>query len=494
VSFHCIPTFPENNYGYVTLPTMEADKIKKKLNGSILKGRKFKVEVSRPQKRHRDEDESGPVTPAAEPPSGKKSKKQKAEGNILEGYELPPDRQVKRGWTESTSSMKERCKEEKRKKRKDERKEKSQAKSKYTEKPECLFRAKVPPNRASADQEEQSKKKKRPSQESVVHEFAKTIKQPSFIRTNDDGAAPTYTFEEGKGWIDSSGNLKEPVSDRIRSDQYRPGKVAGAKERPKRAKYLLTAQESSRELRADGIDGKDTLKPAEDLEDWTSSSGATSSDDSTADSKSEESLTSDSSDESDVAASGQDEQSIPRKVEKLSDSETNLDQNESQTEGNNEPRSEEVHPLEALFKKPASTAAESKPDPDANAQFSFFGQGDVESEEELQAADPQTPFTKNDLQGRGLRSAAPTPDTALVGRNKKWSALDQDDSMDVDDELFTNTPISKSESDLKIESEFMKWFWENRGDNNRAWKKRRRDAAKEERQRENRRKGMKGKS
>ncbi len=30
----------------------------------------------------------------------------------------------------------------------------------------------------------------------------------------------------------------------------------------------------------------------------------------------------------------------------------------------------------------------------------------------------------------------------------------------------------------KPESEFKKWFWENRGDLNRAWKKRRRDALK----------------
>lgn len=39
------------------------------------------------------------------------------------------------------------------------------------------------------------------------------------------------------------------------------------------------------------------------------------------------------------------------------------------------------------------------------------------------------------------------------------------------------------------ESEFQKWFWENRGETNRAWKKRRKVVSKEKRQRENRKRG-----
>ena len=39
----------------------------------------------------------------------------------------------------------------------------------------------------------------------------------------------------------------------------------------------------------------------------------------------------------------------------------------------------------------------------------------------------------------------------------------------------------------KEESTFRKWFYEHRGDNNRAWKKKRREAKKVQRQRENRR-------
>ena len=37
----------------------------------------------------------------------------------------------------------------------------------------------------------------------------------------------------------------------------------------------------------------------------------------------------------------------------------------------------------------------------------------------------------------------------------------------------------------KEESEFSKWFWEHRGETNRAWKRRKREAAKEKRQKEN---------
>ncbi|KAB8257537.1 hypothetical protein BDV32DRAFT_127306 [Aspergillus pseudonomiae] len=503
ISFHGIPTFPENNYGYVTLPAMEADKIKKKLNGSILKGRKFKVDVARPPKRQRDEGE-GETDKAASntvSPSSKKSKKRKDAGNVLEGYELQTDRQVKRGWTESTSSLKERRKEEKRNKKKDDRTGKLQAKSKYTEKAECLFRTKIPPNRASSaevEQDKQSKKKKKKSsQESVVHEFSKTVTHPSFLRTDKDGATPTFSFEEGKGWIDDSGNVKEQASDRIRSDQHTPGKIPGAKEKPKSKTLLKTKASPQRLDDANAVGGDVDMKELDESDDWTSSSGATSSDDSATDSESEASVTSSSSDASGISSDqdGQGSQSTPHGVEKISGPEAMVDQGVAQAEKDDEPHPQEVHPLEALFKRPAPDTTDVKPDADANAQFSFFGQGDMESEEEIQeVAEPQTPFTNRDLQSRGLRSAAPTPDTALAGRNKKWNSLEQHESTDVDDEPYTNTPVPKSSSGPRDESEFTKWFWENRGDNNRAWKKRRRDAAKEQRQRENRRKGMKGKS
>jgi len=45
------------------------------------------------------------------------------------------------------------------------------------------------------------------------------------------------------------------------------------------------------------------------------------------------------------------------------------------------------------------------------------------------------------------------------------------------------------DADQKEESPFAKWFWENRGENNRTWKRMRREAMRDKRKRENRRIG-----
>ncbi|KAH8433632.1 uncharacterized protein LDX57_011266 [Aspergillus melleus] len=489
VSFHSIPTYPENNYGYVTLPAMEADKVKKKLNGSILKGRKFNVEEARSHKRSRDETEAdSPASDRKSTSDKKQKKKRKSEDNVLDGYELPSDRKVKRGWTESTQHKSERRKDEK-KKGKDGKSSKSQAKSKYTEKSECLFRTNIPPNRQSPveeKQEKQSKKKKKSAQDSVVHEFAKTVTYPSFLRSAGDEAAPTSSFVEGKGWVDESGNIKEQVSDRIRKAEYKPGQVDGAKQKG-RSKTSPASRESKSKKAPPKNDASD------ESEDWTSSSGDTSSDDESISSSSSDSESSSSGDE--IDAHTKPETSAETHNDGPADSDAKVDGGQTSAKMTEESLTQEVHPLEALFKRPAPGSAEPKPQPEPTAQFSFFGQDDIESEEETEEpAAPQTPFTKNDLQSRGLRSAAPTPDTALFNRAVNWNR-DQVEPMDTDDEPYTTTtPVPKAGAGSKEESDFTKWFWENRGDNNRAWKKRRRDVAKEQRQRENRKKGMRGKS
>ncbi|TPR09607.1 Ser-Thr-rich glycosyl-phosphatidyl-inositol-anchored membrane family protein [Aspergillus niger] len=472
ISFHCIPTFPENNYGYVTLPTMEADKIKKKLNGSILKGKKFKVDTARPKKRSRDEDEvdTAPQKSSSERKSSKKSKKLKAGEEVLDGYELPTDRQ-------------------------------SQAKSKYTEKAECLFRTKLPPNKTSADEATETKakkKSKKSAQETVVHEFSKTVTHPSFLRSGDEQSAPTVGFEEGKGWVDEAGNVKETASDRIRSDKYRPGQVPGAKEKRKAAKIVKDEVASPKKATSQKTKAVEEVKSDEESEDWTSSSGESSSDEDSTDSESDQEST-DSSAESNDSSSSDDDTSVrskKREQEKVaSESKPAVDQTASAVD-DNPPPPQTVHPLEALFKRPPPGAPEAKPETEGHAPFSFFAQDDIESEEEVEdkPTEPHTPFTKRDLQDRGLRSAAPTPDTALIGRGINWKTTGRPDPMDIDDETHLNTPVPKPAPGPKEDSEFTKWFWENRGDNNRAWKRRRREAAKEQRQRENRSKGMKGKS
>ncbi|PKY06939.1 hypothetical protein P168DRAFT_301960 [Aspergillus campestris IBT 28561] len=507
ISFHSIATFPENSYGYVSLPAMEADKIKKKLNGSILKGKKFKVEAARPSKRRRDEDddEAAEPTPKSDKKSDKKadkkSKKRKATENVVEGYELPADRHVKRSWTESTGAKEKRRTEEKRKKEKGEKKAKLQAKSKYSEKSECLFQAKLPPNRVSngekKDKSSKKKKNKDPLQ-TTVHEFENTVTYPSFLRAAGEDVAPVSRFEEGKGWVDASDNVKEKPSERVRTKDHKPGQLPGAKEkRPslKRAQAKVKKNKASKESTSES-------------EDWTSSDA--SSDDSSSDSEDDDdSVSSSASETSKTSTAGNKHptaQSNPTEAEadsssSESDSETSVKSDERPAETTNEPSASDVHPLEALFKRPAPKTAEKAPEPEPTAQFSFFGQGDdIDSDEEMKepaataeaSEAPQTPFTKRDLQSRGLRSAAPTPDTALVNRNIKWDSEEEDDS--ATEAGVVNTPLRKFGAAENAESDFAKWFWENRGDNNRAWKKRRRDAAKEQRQRENRSKGMKGRS
>lgn len=501
ISFHSILTFPENSYGYLTLPTPEAEKFRKKMDGSMLKGKRFRVETARPPKRQRDENTNDEADPKAV--SNKSSKKQKTEDNIIDGYELT-DRQVKRGWTESTEAKKERRKGEKRKREEEKRKTKIQPKSKYSDKPECLFRTKVPPNRPAATDDKKSKKKKN-SKESVVHEFANTISHPTFVRFGMEGVSPSATFEEGKGWVDDKGNLKEPASDRIRTDQYRPGQVPGAKEKRKPIKvpHPEDTQPPNPKGKATSSPKEATSESEDESEDWTSSSGGSSSDESTSDPESDDNSPSISSDESDVSESDTMEQkpapsykdnkptvSIEAEKDQGVEDDEKINQDDSLGEATNEQPSTEVHPLEALFRRPPPDSAEPKPPLESSKQFSFFGNNDdIESEEEdLDATGPFTPFTTRDMQERGLRSAAPTPDTALASRHIQWN-----ESEDEEDDIH-NSPVPTSGKSDNEESGFAKWFWDNRGDNNRAWKKRRREAAKEERQRENRRKGMKGKS
>lgn len=487
ISFHAIPTFPEKSYGYITLPNMEAEKIKKKLNGSILKGKKFKIESARPSKRQRHEDEAEAEDEPVKAEK-KKSKKHKSEDQVLDGYELSPDRKVKRGWTEPSGSKKDKRRSEK--KSKDEKKEKPQAKSKYTEKPECLFRTTIPPNRSKETADDKKAKNNKKSSESVVHEFEKMMTYPSFLRSTGDGSVQTATFDEEKGWVDATGAVKEAPSQKARKHDYRPGQVAGTK--------LKGSSKSSSQK-----EKVPTPELSSESEDWTSSSGSS---DESSDSQSEASSSDGSSDESSdeqpqSSAEGKaasapassvagDPASTPLATTNGSESKVAVAPEEVENK--------EVHPLEALFKRSAPVESQNQPTPDADAGFSFFGNNDndIESEDEIRPVEPQppfTPFTKRDLQVRGLRSAAPTPDTGLPSRHKTWT----EDAME-DDEVSIDSPVSKSrEVELdaaKEETEFTKWFWENRGENNRAWKKRRRDVAKEQRQRDNRKKGMKGKS
>ncbi len=118
---------------------------------------------------------------------------------------------------------------------------------------------------------------------------------------------------------------------------------------------------------------------------------------------------------------------------------------------------------------------------------------------------PQTPFTQQDFRQRLQRSAAPTPDTAAPGKTFShiWRTSEEpEQGSDEDMEDGNGQPDSPSEKKKDVNafadgapadgnppSDFAKWFWEHRGETNRAWKRRRREAAKEKRHRENKKHG-----
>lgn len=532
ISFHTLETFPENQYGYVNLPTMEAVKLKKKLNGSILKGKKMKVDEAKPKKRHRVEE--GEKPPSAEDnceatESKKSSKKRKADRDVLPGHELSPSRHVKRGWTEPSKRDKHAHKS------KTKEKKTHFPRSKYTDDPECLFLTNPPANHAAVEKADKKKSDTKKGKDAVVvHEFAKTIKHPTFLRSGENAEAATLTddFVEGKGWVTRGGDVKEPANSHETKPTKRvPGRVTGGKDKitkiPKRPAKEASPQESS----TDPSESESSSSATSSSEEDTDSSESEDDD-------SETSSTASSSVDSSSSSSYDDDESV-HKVDtlKLDDPKassaptqdppllgTPVAETPKKRKDVEETTSKSAHPLETLFKLPVPATPQSEPRPslEINTQFSFFG-GDIDDNGDDDNVEgtagsglepPQTPFTKQDLRTRGIRSAAPTPDTAGPKRINFWENNDNNNNdydNEGDDEHYpeneSNNPKKKWKEIISGEAQskgkgkiagaeggdFASWFWENRGENNRAWKKRRREAAKEVRQRENRRKGNKGK-
>jgi hypothetical protein len=438
LSFHTIQTFPENDYGYLDLPRMEGEKLKKKLNGAILKGKKIKVEEARPKKRRRAdeaEEEAQAVHDTLKVPTSGKAKKSKKEHNIVAGHELPKERKVKRGWTEVKSS----------KANKKDKSKSSTTKSKYTDKPELLFRTTLPANRAAeGDATKKGKSKTKTKKgEQIVHEFEKSTIQPSFLKQDIGlGIQGNLEYKEGQGWVDGNGELVEPE----RQGVAKRREVSKSRIRPERKS---TAQPE------DNRSDQHTPALVSAQTDDTSSSGSS---------------VSDSSDE--------DGSSAP----------------ESSSEKQDTTTSPKVHPLEALFKRPTKPTSQdiAKPSLEISTSFSFF---DAENTDDLEDEPvvPLTPFSSQEFRSRGLRSAAPTPDTAHPSRFNSYgsSGLPGDEEEDDDDPDEARSRRSASarkdmaETGPRTRSDFEKKFWENRADNNRAWKLRRRTVLKEKRQREN---------
>ncbi|KAF2993390.1 hypothetical protein E8E13_000711 [Curvularia kusanoi] len=530
VSYHTVETFPEKGFGYVELPEQEAQKIRKKLNGTTLKGSKVRIEMAKPEKRKVREEADAEDKPAKRSKKDKKEKKenkgekrQRSPG-VFDGVELPADRKVKRGWTEPVTAKSKSSKDKKDKKSKD---DKHQSKpSKYTKEPELLFKAKLEPVAATEHSRKEKKKDKKEKKERktktkevIVHEFEKNTKTPSFLKQAKVSTEkkPPVDYIDGVGWVDEDGEVVEPETKKaahsrvlqlVDGQPLKEPPPTDSQGRPIVKKPAPAPAPAKKEKKRKPTPPPESSDESE-LDDESSVVSSSSEDEDSSDDSDEV----DSEDESDAASSNAAASPAPPA---------------STTKPSTEPSttaSKEVHPLEALFKRaPAPTLTTPTKPPPINTTFSFFDNETTSppapSTETTHDNAPATPFTQRDLEWRGLRSAAPTPDTAAIGRRfsfdwrKGSHEADAEDDEELSDggveETSLNTKAnqgSKSGSGLGAlqeehgedeegeeeegegESEFKKWFWEKRGDINRAWKKRRREALKAKRAVENRKVG-----
>ena len=476
ISYHTVQTAPEKGYGYVELPSLEAEKLKKKLNGMTLKGSKVRIEEARPEKKRKADAEAEEESVATKKVKKVRKEKAKREEGVLPGYELEQGRHVKRGWEEK----------EDRKAAKKAKKNASSADG--LDGKAMLFKTSVPANAVpivaktktqGKTKDEKALKEAKPEKTEpadkptkkkvVVGEFSKSRKPaPSAVGGSRD--ADDRRYEDGKGWVDRDGVVMEPETASMKRKREQSATTRDAP---------TTRSKSSKQP----VQHKEPVNPEE--QDSESLSGNDSEDSSV--------LSSSSEDEAGEDVDMADAQATPTKL--TTDEEV-----------------KSIHPLEALYKRPAVvTDSASKPRPTPiDTSFSFFDpDADVEVDEAVTVPDatlpPQTPHTQRDLEWRGMRSAAPTPETAAIGKKFQFPSaaggIDEDEDVEGGDSEDVTILAAAAQSPTVVkaasgiaaaegeqpESEFRKWFYDNRGDLNRSWKKRRREERKSKRQRENRR-------
>lgn len=468
LSYHTIQTFPENSYAFINLPKDQADKLKKRLNGSVFRGVKVRVEEARPEtwathpepegnmedvesaKRARKEEKKEKMKRSKAEGEPKVKKRKKGEDGILQGIELPEGRKVQRGWIKPAVPTGVSAKYA--------GKASSSAKKIEDEsKRECLFKTPLPPNKATPkdekgkDKEEKKEKKdkKKRKREVVIKEFKNNTKFPQFLRVSQldkDQAAEKMASEyvEGVGWVNAKGDVVE-------------------EEKVKKGADRIIQTEVQVPEPADALKGVDVTDASENDDDEVMVDAAImvpieakagSEDDSSLESESEpqipvskapskKSQTTKPDSSSESSSSESDEEEITEKTSPITPvtpvSPTKPLRSSSTTSPKTtapalqitiptvtNPPIQAVHPLEALYKpttknttllqvgvapSPASATTES-------SAFKFGFGADYDSDEEEPVL--QAPFRDR------YRSAAPTPDTA-IGHRKFFP--DEDDGM-----------------------------------------------------------------
>ncbi|KAM3421437.1 hypothetical protein BST61_g1831 [Cercospora zeina] len=500
ISFHTVETFPERGFGYVELPVSEAQKLRSKLNGTMLKGTKVRIEEAKPEKKRKSREEATPDVDDGK--ARKKAKKEKTKRRVgelvVEGHELPNGRHVKRGWAEEKTNSKKSSKNDDSLSIKDKK---------------MKFKTIVPPNKVETEREsgKKSRTKEKKEQEAkklgrkevIVTEGKKTSRPAA----GGKARSGELKYEDGQGWVNDEGEVIDAETEK----QKRKRERAAAKEalpepEPQEPQdSVIEAPELDSEPDDEGsIELAHASLPTREA--WSGDEGSASS--SSVSSVSESDSSSESDDDTDANL---DAQLAQARDNTASNKNTQTPEAPSLPVGSVQDK--EVHPLEALFKRaPPSTDLSPRPKPTPiDTSFSFFGaQGseldeddnDVGATAELRV--PQTPRTKEDLEWRGQRSAAPTPDTAAIGKRFDFRFTqdeeaeaeeeDEDEEMADADDVASASPQAKAGAarptgEEKEESEFRKWFYENRGALNRGWKRIRKEERKSLRQRENRRIG-----
>lgn len=523
LSYHTVQTFPERGFGFIELPKADADKLRKKFNGATLRGQKMAIQEAKPEKkrRHDKDDHVAEVEEKQPRKKAKKEKSSKKKDKEFTGFELPDERQVKRGWTEEPSKYNKDKKEKSSKSSdKTDKTDKTQRreKSKYSSKQEVLFKQKLPEavlmTQKSEGKDKKNKNSKLPRNIAVIHEFEKNKPVPSFLKsTVSSKASAVADFVPGMGWVDAEGNVVEEVQ-----------------VKPKREDRIARMVDTPVEIRIKPAAPKEPAMHKDITAGAKSLGYHSSSDESSIVSSESEAETSDDSDDDDEddevnevneameiekeeiaeeIQEGAHEIAAPAATEQQNELSSDDEKTALEKPSTPEPTStsskpttppRDIHPLEALFKKKAPSDTTPRPAP-INTSFSFGITDDIDEEmEDVDQQYPSTPYTRT----RDIRSAAPTPDTAAIGRKFSFSFAggagghannyeDIEEGYEDEDDTWQNANMEPlgakevKEGEPEEETEFAKWFWENRGDSNRAWKKRRRDVMKVKRQRENRR-------
>ena len=456
----------------------------------------MRVEEARPKKASGKDDES--KEPGLKTMDKRSKTSKTREEGVIPGHELH-DRKVKRGWTEPASSE---AKPTKRRKDKPDKKSKPKVSS-LTGNAECLFKTMLPPNKTPSDNGRIKKRKRgEPSRQFIVHEFANTTKHANFLRDDSDTMSKKRTSEyvEGKGWVDEDGNVVEggPKGRRTKSKRdvnndpqpEKPIKVPSRRSsRLEPPSVLITAP------KARGAKSEPAVLSDETSSNGTSSTSGSDNDDRALESTPSTPRASKSRSEKQkrkstgVATTGLDGVEVGS-VERLSITRSSASPPPSQNlDPTSTPETSGIHPLEALFKRPKNAASRTPKKPALEVSTSFnFLDPDADENGSQGALIPQTPFTQQDIRQRRQRSAAPTPDTAAPGKtfgdfwegNSDISAGDEDMEIEGAPKAEVDEVTAKKKKD-QPQSEFQKRFWEQRGETNRVWKRKRREATKEKR-------------